>query len=392
MMRIAATTRTARKPNRKSFAPPCPCHSHGKEIRLSTHDTSSKNHHEKKETSEKDGHGDAGHDHVDGGGIGAGATTSYTVTAYKWAGFTGYDTPVEMTITDDDDQLDWFGQDTGQAETAEIDGQTHGVKWSGTIETEFTDSDGTPHVEEVVYTYTSDGYYVIPMTGSAFDEGSTIKGFKDGWSDTDGIAYDEVICFTPSCRIDTDRGPVAAGMLRPGDRVQTADNGYQPLRWIGRSDLPGLARTARNLHPVRIRAHAFGPGRPARDIAVSPQHRFCLGGGGLVFHEDELLAPAKGLVDGARVLRDRATGGVSYLHLLFDRHEVIFCEGVATESFQPTRRNLGVLSRRARTALLREIGPLTRDYRAARPVLHPWEAALLARDMAGLSRDNGLVA
>ena len=143
---------------------------------------------------------------------------------------------------------------------------------------------------------------------------------------------------------------------------------------------------------MRIRKGAFGPGRPARDIAVSPQHRFCFGGGGLMFDAEELLAPAKGLVDGARVLRDRATGGVSYLHLLFDRHEVIFCEGLATESFQPTRRNIRVLSRRARAALLREIGPQSPNYRAARPVLRPWEAALLLRAMAGPSGGAGLVA
>jgi len=314
-----------------------------------------------------------------------GAVRTHTVAAYKWAGFTDYESSVEMKITDDDDRLDWYGQDTGQAETAEIDGQSHSIQWSGTIETEFKDSDGDTHVEEIVYTYTSDGYYVIPMTDSAFDEGSEIKCFKGGWHDTDGIDYDEVICFTPGCPIDTDRGPVAAGALCVGDRVQTADNGYQPLRWIGRSDLPGLKRISANLHPVRIRKDAFGPGRPARDISVSPQHRFCFAGSGLMFHADETLAPAKGLVDGVRVLRDRAIGGISYVHLLCDRHEVIFCEGLATESFQPTPRNVGTLSRRMRAGLMREIGSQTSRYSAARPVLRAWEAPLLLRGLAGLS-------
>jgi len=314
-----------------------------------------------------------------------GGVTGHEVTAYPWKGFTSYEAGQDATIHDDDGQLDWYGQDTGTGETMDIGGQSHDIHWSGTITTRFADSDGTEHVEELIYTYTSEGYYVIPMDGSAFDGGSTIRCFQGGWNDTDGIDYDEVICFTPGCRIDTDRGPVAAAALRLGDRVQTADNGYQRLRWIGRSDLPGLKRIAANLHPVRLRRDAFGPGRPARDIAVSPQHRFCLPGGDMLFHSEEILAPAKGLVDGRRVLRDRAAAGLSYIHLLFDRHEVIFCEGMATESFQPSPRNMKVLSRQARTRLQREIGTDPPEYIAARPVLRPWEAPLLFQARAGLS-------
>lgn len=336
-----------------------------------------KEHDEAEDTGHEDGEGKAPETEA--------ITTDHDVTVYAWKGFTTYENGEAATITDDDDQLDWHGQDSGIGETLTVDGETHDVHWSGTIETRFKDSEGNSHVEEMVYTYTSDGYYVVPMKDSAFDEGSTIKCFKGGWDDTDGIDYDEVICFTPGCRIDTDRGPVAAGTLRAGDRVQTADNGYQPVRWIGRSDLPGLHRIAANLHPVRIRKDAFGPGQPARDIAVSPQHRFCLAGAGALFGAEEMLAPAKGLVDGRRVLRDRAVAGISYVHLLFDRHEVIFCEGLATESFQPTPRNMKTLSRPMRSALRREVGLQARGYRAARPVLRPWEVPLLARAGPGLS-------
>lgn len=316
---------------------------------------------------------------------GGSETIETEATVYEWQGFTTYGEGKPATFSDDDDRLDWFGQDTGVAETLTIDGETHTVRWSGTITTRFKDSDGDEHTEDLIYTYTSNGYYVVPMADSQFDEGSTIRCFEGGWSDTDGIAYDEVICFTPGCRIETDRGPVAAGALRAGDRVQTADNGVQPLRWTGRSDLPGFRRIAGNLHPVHIRKDAFGPGRPARNIAVSPQHRFCLGGGDLLFHSEETLVPAKGLIDGRRVLRHRAMAGISYVHLLFDQHEVIFCEGLATESFLPTPRNLSTLSHRARARLHKAIGRVPAGYVAARPVLRPWEAPLLMQGMAGLS-------
>ena len=304
---------------------------------------------------------------------------TYDMTAYKWAGFTKYSDSVDFTVTDDDDQLDWYGQDTGSAEMVSIDGVGYSIQWSGTIKTRFEDSDGNVHTEDIVYSYTSDGYYLIPQADSAFDEGSTIRCFSGGWSDTDGIDYDEVVCFTPDCRIDTPRGLVPAADLRPGDMLLTADNGPQPLRWIGRSDISGLKRVAGDLHPVLIRKDAFGPGRPARDIRVSPQHRFCLGDAALLFHDEEVLAPAKGLVDGARVVVDRSARPVSYVHLLLDRHELLFCDGVQTESFQPAFRTMAMMDSRTRSDLTQAIGDRMAHYTAVRPALRPWEAPLLQR-------------
>lgn len=304
--------------------------------------------------------------------------TTKDVTVYKWAGFTQYGTGQEGVISDDDDQLDWINQDTGEKETITIEGQTYDVKWSGTIQTTFTDSDGESHTEDLIYSYTSNGYYVIPQPDSEFDDGSTIKCFpENAWHDTDGIDYEEVVCFTPECRIETGRGPVPAGELRPGDLLQTADSGLQPLRWIGRSDIPGLKRVAGDLHPVLIRKDAFGPGQPARDIRVSPQHRFCFGNAALMFQNEEMLAPAKGLVDGRRVTHDRSARGVSYVHLLLDRHELLFCEGVKTESFQPSFRTLALMAPKTRRALTRVLGDRLDAYQAARPALKPWEAPLL---------------
>lgn len=304
---------------------------------------------------------------------------TYEMTAHKWAGFTQYSDPVDFTVIDDDDQLDWYGQDTGSAEMVSIDGVGHSIQWSGTIETRFVDSDGQAHTEDMVYSYTSDGYYLIPQADSAFDKGSTIKCFTGGWKDTDGVDYDEVVCFTPDCRIDTPRGPVPVTALRPGDMLMTADNGPQPLRWIGRSDIGGLKRVAGDLHPVLIRKDAFGPGRPARDIRVSPQHRFCLGDAALLFHDEEMLAPAKGLVDGSRVVVDRSARPVSYVHLLLDRHELLFCDGVQTESFQPSFRTMAMMDPRTRSDLAQAIGDRMAHYTAVRPALRPWEAPLLQR-------------
>ena len=78
--------------------------------------------------------------------------------------------------------------------------------------------------------------------------------------------------------------------------------------------------------PVRISAGAFGPGRPARDLLLSPDHAVWL---------DGALVPARLLINGAgvrQVERDRVT----YWHVELDRHDVILAEGLPCESFLDT--------------------------------------------------------
>src|SRR5690606_11803499 len=84
----------------------------------------------------------------------------------------------------------------------------------------------------------------------------------------------DVVCFATGTLIDTDRGPRPVHLLRVGDMIRTRDHGMQPLRWLGgrqlsASELAGQTR----LHPIRVAAGALGPGMPARDLTVSPQHR-----------------------------------------------------------------------------------------------------------------------
>jgi len=54
----------------------------------------------------------------------------------------------------------------------------------------------------------------------------------------------------------------------------------------------------------------------------------------LLFGEAEVLVAAKDLVDGQSV--HVVEGGmVEYVHMLFDRHQVIYSAGLTTESFLP---------------------------------------------------------
>lgn len=114
--------------------------------------------------------------------------------------------------------------------------------------------------------------------------------------------------------------------LRPGDRVLTRDHGGQPIRWIGRATLKGVGPFA----PVVITMGTLGN---AGDLIVSQHHRMFLyqreRKAGLA--TSELLVQAKHLVDGERIFL-REGGFVDYLALVFDRHEIIYAEGVPAES------------------------------------------------------------
>lgn len=144
-----------------------------------------------------------------------------------------------------------------------------------------------------------------------------------------------VVCFGADALIETDRGPVPAGALAVGDLVRTRDAGLQPIRWIGGTSL-GAAQLAANprLRPIRIRAGALGDGLPLTDLVVSPQHRVLVRSriAQKMFGTDEVLVAAKQLcqLDGIDIAED--LDSVTYVHFLFDDHQIVFSNGAETES------------------------------------------------------------
>jgi hypothetical protein len=134
-------------------------------------------------------------------------------------------------------------------------------------------------------------------------------------------------CFTPGTLIETASGLVPVDALRPGDLVRTMDHGYQPIRWVGCRQLDAADLMSHpNLRPVIIRKGALGN---RRRICVSPQHAFLLNG--RLIRAKHLAAGLGGKV--ARINQKAQT--VTYVHILFDRHEIVFAEGAATESLYP---------------------------------------------------------
>lgn len=182
-------------------------------------------------------------------------------------------------------------------------------------------------------------------------------------------------CFVAGTLIETARGPRAVEALAPSDVVMTRDHGPQVVRWVGAQVVNGAGDFA----PVCFEPGVLGN---ARALLVSPQHRMLLGGwqAELLFGEAEVLVAAQHLVDGVSVCRVPMRQ-VRYVHLMFDRHEIIVSDGVPSESFHPGDYLLdGDRDLRAElVAIFPDLASCTgrAGWRTARRVLRAHEAALL---------------
>jgi hypothetical protein len=118
--------------------------------------------------------------------------------------------------------------------------------------------------------------------------------------------------------------------LKPGDRVLTRDHGRQPIRWIGQSRL----RAAGAFAPVVITAGTLGN---TGDLILGPHHRVFLYQRQRLpgLSTSELLVQARHLVDNDRIFV-REGGWTDYFSLIFDAHEIVYAEGVPSESLLVT--------------------------------------------------------
>lgn len=144
------------------------------------------------------------------------------------------------------------------------------------------------------------------------------------------------LCFAAGTLIRTADGSIPVERLRVGDLVFTYDSGFQPVRWIGSCALsPARLDAAPRLRPILIRADALGPGVPAADLTVSPQHRVLVSSAiaKRMFGCDQVLIPARKLLPlpGVDIVEDN-TQEVVYFHILLDDHQVISANGAPAES------------------------------------------------------------
>jgi Hint domain len=218
------------------------------------------------------------------------------------------------------------------------------------------------------------------IVSSAFDPAT-------GGADPESAAG--VICFTPGTWIRTPNGPSLIDRVRPGDMICTKDNGPQQVLWTGRRRISGARLHAMpDLRPVRIRAGAMGEDRPEGDLIVSPGHRMLVEGRAsrALFAQAEVLVAARDLVNGSSIHVERGLAEVTYIHLMTEHHQVVWANGLETESFHPANADLSLIDPGQRGVLLAlmpelEGDPLRYGPYARRNLTAP-EAAILRRDAA----------
>lgn len=307
------------------------------------------------------------------------------VTGTSWTTFTSLGVVGTITFTDEDSL--GVGDNLPDTETGALPvitgvsgtlpaswvGQTLSFGWQQQI-----DGSGGPDALGMVIGGGSNfisTHLVQYPGGTPIVDGATYTA-----SGIENVPNEVIVCFTKGTRILTTTGYALIEDLEIGDMVVTAKSGAKPIKWIG-----SAKRFAQgDLAPIVFKKSAIGN---TAELRVSPQHRILLSGwqAELMFGEDEVLVPAKSLVNDTTILRE-VGGTVDYFHIMFDQHQIVFAEDVPSESFHPSKQSISTLGDAARKEIF-ELFPQLRKQKhrqkipTARPALSVSEGRLMAQIM-----------
>lgn len=129
------------------------------------------------------------------------------------------------------------------------------------------------------------------------------------------------LCFCAGVHIATPEGDVAVENLRVGGKVVTLGGKVRPIRWIGETS--GLVND--DNRPVIVRADAFGPSMPLRDVRVTRGHSFLF---------RDVLIPIGSLVNGISIIWDKDACIMRVFHIELDVHDILLADGSPAESYR----------------------------------------------------------
>ncbi|WP_298851849.1 Hint domain-containing protein [uncultured Ruegeria sp.] len=288
-----------------------------------------------------------------------------------------------VEITDNDAFLQDPDPDGAQLDLGSLPGFAGSSQNFSTFESYTGTVNGTP-VTFILLQFSNPRYIIVTSGQAQLNDTISDTGFAGTAQPSAYQTLPSFVCFTANSLIQTSSGPRRVETLRPGDPVVTADGRVCPVRWIGRRRLSAHElQQSPHLCPVRISAGTFGPNCPSRDLVVSPQHRIAVTSTMMevMFGDAAMLAPAKGLIDGHTIIQETPAQGVEYVHILFDRHELVNVEGVWSESFFPGDTTLSAMAPATRRELF-ELFPDLPDKEhgygsTVLPVLKPFEVCAL---------------
>ena len=141
---------------------------------------------------------------------------------------------------------------------------------------------------------------------------------------------DLVVCFVAGTKIRTPEGEKAIEELQIGDLISTA-NGAKALKFVCQSTRSFNELLATGKNPIRVASGTFGA---SADLLMSPSHALNLEGS---------LIEAGALIDHASVERVTEWNApeLTYFNMELDQHELIWANGVATESYFSSYRTNG---------------------------------------------------
>jgi Ca2+-binding RTX toxin-like protein len=260
----------------------------------------------------------------------------------------------------------------------------------------FTDETTTSTVNvALTFEHIKAGEFLVEFAAPAVGQTITVTAEVDGDQGTSeaGVDFAEmVVCFVLGTLISTVDGEIPVEQLRVGDLVQTRDRGLQLLRWTGRRDVDASELSKNeNMRPIRIRKDVISAESGVGDLVVSPQHRVLITSkvAQRMFGETEVLISAKQLLtmDGVDIAVDLED--VTYFHLLFDQHEIVYANGIPSESLylgKEAQKSLSVDGREEIYALFPETASPDFVALSCRPIIQGKRARKLAMRHASNSK------
>lgn len=143
------------------------------------------------------------------------------------------------------------------------------------------------------------------------------------------------LCFGRGTRITMSDGTQQrVETLAVGDRVLTRDNGMQQVRWVGRRTVQATGRFA----PVVISPGVLDN---EESLTLGQTHRVLLSDwrAEVLVGARDVLICASDMINGTSVYV-RSGGFIEYTQLVFDRHQLIYAEGIAAESLNISQEML----------------------------------------------------
>ncbi|PTV94594.1 Hint domain-containing protein [Rhodobacter aestuarii] len=273
-----------------------------------------------------------------------------------------------VTLSDDDSIFEDADGDQELVAPMVFDGVSYGSGGAGDVETEYSyvvrpvgSNDPADNITIYVLEFEGDVHGIASSERLLAGRDYQIVAIE---SDDPTVAYTAMaVCFAAGTLIATRRGPKPVETLQPGDKLQTSDNGFRPVDWVGRWRVNGRGRSA----PVRI---APGVLNNDRALYLSGQHRVLLRPTAGPLVGEEVLVAAKTLVGLPGITR-LPCKRIEWVHVLMPEHEVIFAENARAESLLAGPRALSLIEPQQAQALRRELAEDPLHGLPARPIVPP---------------------